>query len=405
MGAKADAKALGHGDHAPYFEVMKQLSLLLFALMCGFFAQAQSTITGSINVDGRNRTYRLRVPPAASSGEQLPLLVVMHGFTQTAAQIEDAYAMNAVADTAGFYVVYPNGTNTFLFLQGWNASLGGGGVDDVAFIDALITELGNTTNVDTSRVYATGFSNGGGMSVVLGCALSGRIKGIAPIAAAIDPANGPLCRPALFRPLLQIHGTSDAVVAYGGSSGGFGPPVAPAEAFFRAWVKSDACSAPVISNLPNSGALDFSTVTKASLASCTSGQAYEFYRVVGGDHSVPGPGGQNKDLYSSAAIWTFFRSQGAAALRLHNQVTASKPAADPLQLWPNPASHSALLQTQTEGPWTASVYDSQGRLVSLQSGVGMQGNISLTELSNGLYHVVLQPENGRSLATPLQVLR
>jgi polyhydroxybutyrate depolymerase len=391
---------------------MKSLSLLLFAFLTGMLAQAQSTITGSINVDGRNRTYRLRIPPAASSGEQLPLMIVLHGFTQTAAQIEDAYAMNPVADTAGFYVVYPNGTNTFLFLQGWNASLGGGGVDDVAFIDALITELGNTSNVDTSRVYATGFSNGGGMSVVLACALSGRIKGIAPIAAAIDPANGPLCRPALFRPLLQVHGTADAVVAYGGSSGGFGPPVAPAEAFFRAWIKTDACGAPVISALPNIDATDFSTVTRAALESCSSGQAYEFYRVVGGDHSVPGPGGQNGDLYSSAAIWTFFRSQGAASPRLQSpqaaDATANAPAVDALPalpLWPNPTSGLVNLQTQTDGPWTAVIYDIQGRQVAVQNGTGQQAVLSLDGLGNGLYQVFLQGETGPALAAPLQVQR
>jgi polyhydroxybutyrate depolymerase len=388
---------------------MKSLSLLLFAFLTGMLAQAQSTITGSINVDGRNRTYRLRIPPAAISGEPLPLMVVLHGFTQTAAQIEEAYAMNAVADTAGFYVVYPNGTNTFLFLQGWNASLAGGGVDDVHFIDELITSLGAAYSIDTSRVYATGFSNGGGMSVVLACALPGRIKGIAPVAAAIDPANGPLCRPALFRPLLQIHGTDDAVVAYGGSSGGFGPPVAPAEAFFRAWIKTDACGAPVISALPNIDATDFSTVTKAALSSCSSGQAYEFYRVVGGNHSVPGPGGQNGDLYSSAAIWTFFRSQGAASPRLNSPLAANAPAnasaADALTLWPNPVSRQVNLLTQTDGAWTAAIYDLQGRQVALQNGSGQQAVLSLEGLGNGLYQVRVQGETGPARAATLQVQR
>ncbi|MBI1194044.1 MAG: T9SS type A sorting domain-containing protein [Bacteroidetes bacterium] len=389
---------------------MKRLSILLFALVCGFFAQAQSTITGNLNVDGRNRSYRLRIPPAASSGEPLPLIVSLHGFALSANSQESSSAMNAIADTAGFYVVYPNGTAVALFLQGWNDDLSGGGVDDVAFIDALITELGNTHNVDTSRVFATGFSNGGGMSVALGCALSGRIKAIAPVAAAINPDNAPLCRPASFRPVLQIHGTADAIVPYTGAPATiFYPATAPAEAFFRAWIGTDDCAAPVISSLPNSGALDFSTVTKASLSSCTSGQAYEFYRVVGGDHSIPGPGGQNKDLYSSAAIWTFFRSQGGASARLSNTQTAqeqqSGQALAAVSLWPNPASDAVQLQTQTEGPWTAAVYDSQGRQVALQAGSGLQGSLHLGHLNSGLYQVLVQPENGRGTAVPLHIQR
>jgi len=389
---------------------MKHLSLLLFAFLAGILAQAQSTVTGNLTVDGRNRSYRLRIPPAASSGEPLPLIVSLHGFALSATSQESSSAMNAIADTAGFYVVYPNGTAVAFFLQGWNDDLSGGGVDDVAFIDALITELGNTRNVDTSRVFATGFSNGGGMSVVLACALSGRIKAIAPVAAAINPDNAPLCSPAVFRPLLQIHGTADLIVPYTGAPATiFYPATAPAEAFFRAWVSRDACAAPIISNVPNSGALDFSTVTKASLSSCASGQAYEFYRVVGGDHSIPGPGGQNKDLYSSAAIWTFFRRQGGAALRLSNPDAGQEPLAEQTlkaaSLWPNPASDAVLLQTQTEGPWTAVVYDSQGRQVALLSGTGLQGSLHVGDLNTGLFQVLLQTENGRSRAMPLQVQR
>ncbi len=349
--------------------------------------QAQTTINGNINVDGRNRSYRLRIPPAATSGEDLALVVSLHGFSNTAALQESSSAMNDVADTAGFFVVYPNGTNVLLFLQGWNDDLSGGGVDDVAFIDALITELGNTYPIDTSRVFATGFSNGGGMTVSLGCALSGRIKAIAPVAASINPANAPFCNPAVYRPLLQIHGTLDLIVPYTGAAATiFYPASAPAEAFFRAWISRDACSAPVISNVPNTNPFDLSTVTLASLNSCASGQAYRFYRVVGGDHSIPGPGGLNKDLYSSAAIWQFFRSQGGAAPRLA-EVQAN---AGTLNLSPNPAGDAVQINTGTEANWNVMVYDLQGKLLLTQNGNGTLAQINTAGLIPGLYEVAVQ---------------
>ena len=184
---------------------MKTVSTLLLALSLSIGLQAQSTITDNINVDGLNLTYRLRIPPAATSGDLLPLIVSLHGFTETASIQESNSGMNAIADTAGVFVVYPNGTNVLLFLQGWNDLLDGSGVDDVGFIDALISDLVANYPIDPDRVFATGFSAGGGMTVALGCALSNRIKAIAPVAAAINPANASLCSPATFRPLLQIH--------------------------------------------------------------------------------------------------------------------------------------------------------------------------------------------------------
>ena len=383
---------------------MKTVSTLLLALSLSIGLQAQSTITDNINVDGLNRTYRLRIPPAATSGDLLPLIVSLHGFTETASIQESNSGMNAIADTAGVFVVYPNGTNVLLFLQGWNDLLDGSGVDDVGFIDALISDLVANYPIDPDRVFATGFSAGGGMTVALGCALSNRIKAIAPVAAAINPANASLCSPATFRPLLQIHGTADAVVPYTGAAGTiFYPATAPAEAFFRAWIQSDGCPAPVIGNVPNTVPGDGSTVTFASLNDCSSGNSYRFYLVIGGDHSIPGPGGKNKDLYSSAAIWDFFRSQGGAAPRKAATVQASEN----LIASPNPAADQVVVQTGLEGEWMLQVHNLQGQLVHFQNGRGAQVQLSVALWQNGLYQVAIQStESGSQFHsnTPLQIL-
>ena len=360
---------------------------------------AQSTITDNINVDGTNRSYRLRVPAGADTGPARPLIINMHGFAGNASGQESSSGMNAIADTAGFYVAYPNAQIAFLFLQGWDDDISVPGNDDVAFIDDLITALGAGYNIDTSKVYATGFSNGGGMSVALGCALSGRIKGIAPVAAAIDPVNASACNPSVFRPLLQIHGTADGVVPIEGAPASiFYNATAPAIAFFRAWISGDACSAPVFTNLPNTVPGDGSTVTLAELNSCSSGQSYRFYRVDGGDHSIPGPGGQNKDLYASAAIWDFFRSQGAAfalppALSREAQIS-------PVAAFPNPAQDMMTFTTGTSGAWQAMLVDAAGRTVDAWNGSGEQAQRNLAALPNGLYTLQV----GSNL-TRVQVLR
>ncbi len=367
------------------------------ALLAAPSAEGQSTVTGSLNVDGANRTYRLRVPAGADTGPARPLILSLHGFTQNAANQESQTDMNAVADTAGFYVAYPNGSTVLLFLQGWDDDLSDPGNGDIAFLDALITDLAANYNIDENKVYATGFSAGGGMSVALACALGDRIKGIAPVAAAINPANAGFCSPPSRQPLLQIHGTADAVVPIEGAAGTiFYPATAPAVAFFRAWIGGQGCAAPVFSNVPDTDPGDGSTVTQVDLGGCSAGRAHRFYRVNGGDHSVPGPGGANKDLHSSSEIWRFFRAQGGA-FAAPPALSRERAGAD---VWPNPANAAATFRSGTDGPWRARLIDAAGRDAVVLQGSGAQGTLDLGGLPEGLYTLAV---NGRT--TRLAVTR
>src|SRR4029453_13636739 len=85
----------------------------------------------------------------------------IHGFTTNAAQQEGISGMRTVSDREGFVVVYPDG-----WRNAWNANIccGNGEIDDVGFIRAVVAAVSAETNVDASRVYATGLSNGGAMS-------------------------------------------------------------------------------------------------------------------------------------------------------------------------------------------------------------------------------------------------
>ena len=69
-------------------------------------------------------------------------------------------------------------------------------------------------SVDTSRVYVAGLSEGGFMSLHLGCALSDRIAAAAAVGAAMPKTM--ICLPSRPVPMLMINGTSDPVVPYGG---------------------------------------------------------------------------------------------------------------------------------------------------------------------------------------------
>ena len=170
--------------------------------------------------DGRVRSYRVS---DLSSGEPAPLLFVLHGFGGDAQTISDytniedsldAYDLDAV-------VVYPNGTGAEQDLfQSWNAGtccpfatfeL----VDDVAFFDELITSLITQYEIDTTRVWVVGHSNGGMMAYRLACELSTRVTaiGVAAGALVIDT-----CAPARPVSALHVHGELDTVVPLTGGN-------------------------------------------------------------------------------------------------------------------------------------------------------------------------------------------
>ncbi|MBK7441520.1 MAG: hypothetical protein IPI65_08315 [Bacteroidetes bacterium] len=127
---------------------------------------------------------------------------------------------NPIADTAGFLTVIPNGTLDIFGNRYWNCFIAPGtGVDDVAFLSALIDSLDAEYNIDLNRVYSTGMSNGGFMSHTLACELSNRIAAIASVAGSIDEDRMPFCDPQHNTPVMQIHGNADGTVPYDGAFG------------------------------------------------------------------------------------------------------------------------------------------------------------------------------------------
>ena len=160
-----------------------------------------------IEVDGIFREYQLYIPENTFEGA--PLVVMLHGFTQTHLELQAISQMDQVADEHQFVVVYPLGTSAF-DQPHWNAGLTLSQVDDVFFIETLIQTLQETYSL-SEDAFVSGYSNGGFMAYTLMCE-SDRIKAIAPVAALMSENTFNDCdRPAEI-PVLHIHGTDDFVV-------------------------------------------------------------------------------------------------------------------------------------------------------------------------------------------------
>ena len=199
---------------------------------------------------GLERAYTLHVP-AVGTGPR-PLVVALHGRFQTRSKIAAYTGFAGVADARGFVVAFPGAVG-----GGWNAgtccSTGSARqIDDVGFLDDLISDVAGRTSVDLRRVYVVGFSNGGMLAYRYGCQRSGRVAGVAVVAGAMTadasfarPAP-PACRPSGPVALLHVHGTADPLSAAGGYQRSLGTTTTSAATSVAAYVRAAGCTGSVL---------------------------------------------------------------------------------------------------------------------------------------------------------------
>ncbi|KAF2742914.1 carbohydrate esterase family 1 protein [Sporormia fimetaria CBS 119925] len=180
---------------------------------------------------GGQRRYLLHLPERFDLRNRTPkpLLVVFHAFGQTTTSIEDMSGFSDDTVNGDMVVVYPEGINNTW--QGDPSSPPTPTLDDRPYIHTLLLHLHSTLCLDTSRVYATGFSNGGGLAGLLACypPTSRLIAAFAGVSAAYYTTeslgedifeNGCRVEEGRRMPMLSIHGSKDDVVAYDGDNSG-----------------------------------------------------------------------------------------------------------------------------------------------------------------------------------------
>jgi polyhydroxybutyrate depolymerase len=180
------------------------------------------------------RHYAVHVPPHHHG--PLPLVLMLHGAGGNARNAMRQAGLARHADERGFLAVSADGTASrpgsppqfIANPQVWNDGSGRGhaharGVDDVDFLARVIDEVTSNHNVDATRVYAMGFSNGGSMTFRLAAELPDRMAAIAAVAGHpfSRPAKGARSVPAVcvggtVDPLTPLTG-GDVRLPWGGS--------------------------------------------------------------------------------------------------------------------------------------------------------------------------------------------
>ena len=246
------------------------------------------------------RYYRLHLSARYKVGEPQAVLLVFHGHGGNARDMEALTGFSKLADGQGFIAVYPQGIKDDDGLPMW-ASVGPAadyGIDDLNFTNNLLDKLQKDLCVNPARIYATGFSNGGGMSNYLACRLAGRIAAVVPIAGNYFDLPDGGCQPGRTVALLEIHGTADNVIAYNGRPDKDYPgwPLPAIQTYLAEWATRNDCA-----KGPQTF-LDTSEVKGQQWLDCRNNSAVAHYQIKGGGHAYPDTIAGRP---SSEVIWSF----------------------------------------------------------------------------------------------------
>jgi polyhydroxybutyrate depolymerase len=177
-------------------------------------APVQGQQSFDFSADGDAGSYIVEMPPGATAGHPLPLIVDLHGYEETAALQVDISRLGAYGATEGFITVTPQVNDT---VPHWDQAHGSA---DLKFLGSLLTHATNTLCVDRNRVFVAGYSNGAFMTSAIVCSEAGKIAAVATVAGIQAP---PGCHPSRPVPVVAFHGTADPFVPY---KGGIGPAAA-----------------------------------------------------------------------------------------------------------------------------------------------------------------------------------
>lgn len=306
---------------------MRRRALFALAVCSALLAGAgrgSAAESATIAVGGTSRSYLIDLP----AKQPAPLVLILHGNSQRAEDMVRRTSWPEVARREQFVAVYPEGNNrSWADFRRGSGRIGfapPAGTDDVAFLSAIVAHLIASGAVNRHRVYITGVSNGGAMTMTMICEHADLFAAAASVIFNLNDTAAANCHPARPVPMLMMNGTADPLIPY---AGGKGTSWFSAAGFwstartFAFWKEVNGCgddAAPV--PLPDRDPDDGSSVTRLA-ALCPIGDDVVLYRIDGGGHRLPGAkqdshipvlvdrmlGPQNHDIDGAETIWQFFR--------------------------------------------------------------------------------------------------
>ncbi len=226
------------------------------------------------------RTCTIVSPPAVKASERMPAIILLHGLNNDPSMVITNGGWSDQVVKHRILVAVPKGV-----LSSWNA----GGccapatalqIDDVSFLREIVRQIKNRPDVDPTRVFMVGESNGGMMMYRYLCEGAGELVAAASVEGT--PIAG--CSPSQSMSILHIHGTADMTVPYQGgqslASFVLGVTFPAVETSVTAVATANRCN-PVPEQTTNGG------VATSRWSGCGNGSQVELVTVSGLGHVWP----------------------------------------------------------------------------------------------------------------------
>ncbi|MDR3681659.1 MAG: prolyl oligopeptidase family serine peptidase [Flavipsychrobacter sp.] len=279
---------------------------------------------GEFEINGIERTFVYHVPRDLKPKSRL--IIAYHGTAMTARmmQIMTGHEFDEFADRdQNAIIVYPQG-----YKNNWNDCRKTApfpakqlNLDDVGFTGQIIKYFIERYNIDTTQIYAVGYSNGGAMVMKLAAEQPGWFKGVAVISANMPVETNNACYDTRHPiSLLYIRGMQDPIIPYDGGEvvvidGRHFGAVQSTQQTLQHWLDVNRCDTLPFSTLTYGNHDGAVTAMQENYYSSITHKRVAFIKVLDGGHTIPNRnfrittkkiGKMNEELDAPQIIWDFF---------------------------------------------------------------------------------------------------
>jgi poly(3-hydroxybutyrate) depolymerase len=286
--------------------------------------------TRTISSGGQNRTYILRVPDNYDRNKPYKLIFAFHWLNGTAGNVSGNgyYGLQGLSNNSAILVA-PQGID-----NGWANT----GNRDLTLVDNLTALIEADLCVDTTQLFALGWSYGGSMSYAVACARPTVFRAVAALSGANLSGCSPGTQPVAY---LGIHGTHDSVLN-----------ISAGRSIRDTFVRNNGCTA---QNPPEPARGSLTHIVTA-YAGCRAGYPV-VWAAFDGDHTPEPVDGSTSTsaarTWVGGEVWKFFTQLPSTTPTSPATTPPTTPATTPPTTPPTSAPPTTTPPTTAPGACTA----------------------------------------------------